>query len=620
MLAECAESDPPDYFRFQSWFAEQSTSAGVSPETILSPRALPSSGGLISELLTRAVALRARLRASSSEVDAGTFKRYKLLHSVLAKRGREFVAALDGPLPADFDYTTASSAQLRVNLFAALERTDTRAISRALGAIEQRGTDHDPGELSYLAALSSLYLGDFADAVRHASKVPVGSPDLPRARHVSLMARAKAGDATGLMESLDEFDHSKLSLAQMMLLWLLIARLEAVPDADLERLDELCRAREVLDPTQDPGQGELVEEIAQSTADLTQQLQELRLSLSAAEDQRPLTDALFSHLMNDPALRALARALAPFVSIEELVNLIAAGDSAWPLLAPLFTTVANPPPSTFLVACECMSRMEAYEQLVGSFEPIHAQLEKALPEKILFLERLAFEAHLHLGDELSARRVADRMRARGVSAPETPLSTSWILQADPMALLALESAEFELQAAIAANRRWRDAGMNSLGYFRVLERVLSHQLVTPALRTVSPDFLKASVAALDEKRGKEWEPLLKAIGGVLSGKQPGLELGPMEVLLGRVRRLGDAADKQLREVLRLGIIGKLTASGVDALDKGEFAKLIAQDVRDQFRNAPAHGRFVAISEVHRCRAHVSSALTQLAVWLVRPAS
>src|SRR5262249_15284021 len=86
-------------------------------------------------------------------------------------------------------------------------------------------------------------------------------------------------------------------------------------------------------------------------------------------------------------------------------------------------------------------------------------------------------------------------------------------QPSPMGRLALNSANHHLSQAELAAASWKDAGMISLGFFRILELEFNERLIFPMMKTVDfktleDEYEKLTVSVerqIDKKASEFWQ-------------------------------------------------------------------------------------------------------------------
>jgi hypothetical protein len=205
--------------------------------------------------------------------------------------------------------------------------------------------------------------------------------------------------------------------------------------------------------------------------------------------------------------------------------------------------------------------------------------------------------------------------ARQLKAAETVAEESMLeRQLSPMGRLALRSANWDLAWAEEDSNLWRDAGMISLGFFRILELEFNERLILP-MRTLDMDAFERQLGDLEvghpqkSKAVEFWKkmkpPLLRA-----KNQRKGLELGALELLLRKVAQVDDV-DRDLKAMLHSGLSAYLSAEGVEALRSRRLARLVDDSARERFRNPPAHSRYVDLATAKDCKRYVDATLNQL---------
>jgi hypothetical protein len=192
----------------------------------------------------------------------------------------------------------------------------------------------------------------------------------------------------------------------------------------------------------------------------------------------------------------------------------------------------------------------------------------------------------------------------------------------PMARLALRSANWDLAQATKDSMPWKDAGMISLGFFRIIELELNERLIIPALQHLDMRQLEATLHDLKTgEPGKSvkdaigvWERLLPQLRRAKE-EQRGLELGALEMLLGKTAKL-TGPDVRLKSAIQTEILKRLSADGVEAFQSGKLARLIDSEAREKFRNPPAHSRYLALPVARECKHYVDNILEQIIAFTV----
>lgn len=189
----------------------------------------------------------------------------------------------------------------------------------------------------------------------------------------------------------------------------------------------------------------------------------------------------------------------------------------------------------------------------------------------------------------------------------------------------------------SAEQGWKDCGMISLSFFRVLEVELRDHIFVKAFgsaenRNVIDDFcskLKPYVLAIDLKSqtGEDVSEERKMIRAKCGSKNKfdfprtvealrkpqNMELGPMWYAL---RFLEDKCrvEKEwqpYQQALRQMVYDVLSEDGIEAIQDGTIEKAISEKLREEYRNPPAHARYLPFSKACECRDHVNETLLKL---------
>jgi hypothetical protein len=187
----------------------------------------------------------------------------------------------------------------------------------------------------------------------------------------------------------------------------------------------------------------------------------------------------------------------------------------------------------------------------------------------------------------------------------------------------------DLRTAVGKSEEKRslgDAGMISLGFFRILELEFNERLILPMMQAFDMDAFEQELDALKggERHGATkkaiefWEKMIGQLRQAKRGRK-GLELGALELLLQKVSA-ATGVDSSLKASLHSRLCQYLSPAGIDAFKSGELAKLLSRSVRDKFRNPPAHSRYVGIATARECKSLIDSALGDLIAYTLDEAS
>ena len=187
----------------------------------------------------------------------------------------------------------------------------------------------------------------------------------------------------------------------------------------------------------------------------------------------------------------------------------------------------------------------------------------------------------------------------------------------PMARVALRSANWDLEQAMTEALLWKDAGMISLGFFRIVELEFNTRLVLPALQKLDTEMLERFLSTLKGGNPSKavrdaalfWDRMLPHLRRAKwDGK--GLDLGALELLFAKVAS-PTGVDVQLKMPIHEELLRLLNSAGVEAFKSRGLAHLIDGTAREKFRNPPAHSRYIGLPIARECKQYVEHVLNRL---------
>lgn len=190
------------------------------------------------------------------------------------------------------------------------------------------------------------------------------------------------------------------------------------------------------------------------------------------------------------------------------------------------------------------------------------------------------------------------------------------------------SAESSYRAARDSDYGWKDAGMLSLGFFRLLEVELRQRLLVDVFGKKDP-VVRQWLQEVEERKkdpdgsrfgmvtvGKEKFELSRTL---IALKQPEkLTMEQMEFCFYLLSEQAETAPEWAvyRDALRQKLYSVLSDEGIRASKDGSIARAICQQKRQEFRNPPAHARYLPIEKAGECRDYVNQTiLTLCGKWL-----
>jgi hypothetical protein len=627
----------PDYAGFCSWITRREALIAGVPLPLHATEA--SHGGFAFELVEAAKSGGVnvtRERATPDPIQFGQWdgkqsrtkrlNKSKLLLFYLkdaAPRWRELLAALAKPdEPADSLPRSASQSEHRVAFFDAIAKGDEHTAFKLVGRLREE--EHDFGEVAFLEATASFHADKFKDAIKQSREVPREAIDWPRAFMLRLESYAYLGDFPAIEAELRAFPEFVFPECFILYVCQITVENSANPEESLERAKRMLEGSIGAQPgpgifqTWNQHSCQLAVRLFEKVRDAW--LMEAALEQTAGEGvphserlQSPSVQRLQCALALDGDLTSRLAGVGPEGAYTEIVNRLLNYGS--PGRKDFFQALATQwrigDRSVFLAnALESIDNLSADSSREARQAMIWAYQEAKLSSRHAEAEGLRWKL-------LEIPLMADRLREieEETSAEQLERALS------PMARLGLRSANWDLAQATQEDLGWKDAGMISLGFFRIIELEFNEQLIFPMVRDLEIADLDSSLHALRAsqvnraaKEIKVWERMLPQL---LRAKEEhkGLELGALEMLLKKVASLS-GPDLMLKSPIRAQLLRLLTPIGVDAFASGTLARLIDSRAIEKFRNPPAHSRYVSLTVARECKQYVEDALAQLIAFTI----
>jgi hypothetical protein len=647
-LDEYTRSGTPDIVGFKGWLSDWFSSTTTHRDDIFLRHA---SGGLGSNpdkftplynVFEKYRKLFENLEHESEtpkRVEKSTvFSKRKLLLSGVGERLQDAfecfrVRESGAEIRLDEGLSNCSQAELRFRLSEALDTDQERIAFKLLGKL--REGDHHRDELLYLEAMSYFRLGDFETSLKYAAQVGVGSIDYVSAQGILLETQAFLGNVEDLARGLSNPDAPPISKLFRHYLTIVVVSNSDDPIAtvdhiantvpiptDINRNDPVfavfnryvCRLgseyvdilnvrgsftgeeRQLGSESKGPSRDKTDPELNSSKLDFSDEylrsleLRECQIYLALAIDVGLILDILSKsdesrhHALIDRALNFAPHPThrdfffsfmiqykhsSPGVFVENITSNLSSilsypGESKWDLL------------------------QLALDEAVILDEPCTVQLTEALSQWPQFGDRTEFvKEHSRTG-------------------------WSFLTALTPMGKSSYTSAEWMLSRAETEGLLHYDAGMISLGFFRILEIELNmrlfYQLKTkPFLAEFREELRVFYDSGPSNRYTKFWNRNADKLVKHAVEDDHSLDLGSIEVILSKLKNL-EGPDASLKTLLFDTVTSSVPEGGKHALRDGTVLSFIDAKHRETFRNPPAHARFLPISVAKNCKNHVDKAL------------
>ncbi len=584
------------------------------------------------------------------------FSRYKLILSTYedTQRLMEFFDAIGQEIPPDEDILSfqnkPSDMELILRLEYALNKELEEESHRLMGMLQIQNQNLHPGEFEYFSAMSYMKGNHWDKALREISKIPPDTPEYKKSLGMTAEILARKGDPDAFLRFLNGLgEYIKLE-GEAMLCYIQTLILNMHMDA--RRFAEMNSPRKYRKQLYGPA-------LIGIEKWLMERYQE-GICISA----------------DSPVCGYFQRNL--FTAVEEVYQFYCFGAERAAYDDESIETFLFPGKTLKGMILLWMTQPACFEDLIGMLEnPSLEQVESFVLDYFDFsppedgqridLERLEIfsEAYLmFLGDAafvdyfLKNRKLfrdimpKERFVQLMTTAYLSAVSSELVEQADslhsrltgilhdfdncnrddveyhkilsllsPYSKLLYSSAEWQYREAMEQDYGWKDAGMISLGFFRLLEVELRDGLFVTGFGKNHPQIreLLRMVAAYEENGGekqyysfgREKLDLKTALIKLKEPKKMTLEQMECALILLSERcsvpeqwRDGVAA---LREIL----YSVLSEQGKAAARNNEIANLIREEKRIEYRNPPAHARYLSIEKAGECRGYVNEKLRLL---------
>ena len=610
----------PNYLGFQEW---------VRPRFESATPALPfdqASGATLLPELFAAFATRVKwMEVPAGELDAEGYSKLaelKLLISVLHELRPGWdpfeiarIADIDPETLTNEQIATLRPGTLRFLFLDAVQRSDNHRAVKLLGLLQAHRDTHDPGELSYLESLYWWKSGDWAQTISYAEQVPAGCPDASNALRLMLEAYAHLADQQGFLRILRERAEDAKTLGAPVFALCCLRFASALPptqDFDYELYAAFSSRSLELDPT-DAGSVEYWVAYGQHALEFLEYRQATQAYTShgartdPAGPQAKLTEgeaeSTLEHLAAEhPRLCQLLKVLGLDAGFPEASE----GDDFTRFIVSRVWRIpvgTIPKFEQYETVLRAQFAAKHYDRVVKNARNIAPGLRNnSHPNKVALLQ-LIHQASVIAGDTEMEQEVTtwlaeqpgwvelleeSRRKIERALLVETMTPVARALYLD--GVVALEYTEKNGQ-------EWRDAGMLSLGLFRILEVELNQRLVKPVIDdsrflTVLPSSRHEIVQSL--RKFREYT-------------NDGLMLGQLLELLRQLRAATETSGDMYADWRPL-FLERLTETGQRSFADGTLAATISDEARQRFRNPPAHTRYLPLTAARECKIHVDRAL------------
>jgi hypothetical protein len=302
---------------------------------------------------------------------------------------------------------------------------------------------------------------------------------------------------------------------------------------------------------------------------------------------------------------------------------LAGGPNAAPSLSTLVLLSLSPSINegdreALRILFQSLYRLGAYNEFMTQFKAIWS--EPMCDENWLDLLGLGYQVAIILKHPLAdqLRGAINALDARDIQASAEEEARRHLVAArlTPMGREAYRVACLALDAAASQDMLWRDAGLLSLGFFRIIEIEFNERFIRPVANSIALPQLEALIAAAPIDSKRPWRDALKSLKHIISNPSERLMLGHLRKMCDAFAHPPPEIDANLRAFIQSAFETQLTPAGRTAFSSQELVDTISLDRVNSYRNPPAHGRFVGMSEAKTCQRLVDKSLNSYFSWFV----
>lgn len=189
---------------------------------------------------------------------------------------------------------------------------------------------------------------------------------------------------------------------------------------------------------------------------------------------------------------------------------------------------------------------------------------------------------------------------------------------------AYQAAEWQFQKSQEEDYGWKDAGMISLAFFRILEMILNSWLIEPLASNRAKELKRLfndHKKTIDNKEAKsayhfKWNTNLNTLLRIHNDPESeGMMLGPIEYLFKNIGSEKDSEDP-VAQAITAYFTTRLNPEGIQqVLQAYAMEDIISQSVRDKYRNPPAHCKYLPYETAAEARDYTNKSIERIYGWL-----
>ncbi len=567
----------------------------------------------------------------------GLFHHNELGEFILQK----FISSLEKVAPENIDEgleELTDARSIKDRFFCALKDGQKIEVGKLLGLLLAHKSELDSGEYEYLEAVVRHRDGDYDGALRYVNKLSPNDTDYSAAISLKLECYADRGDGEAFVQCLEEQFGNGANRSTISVYYLdyLIANLFlnlpighsllVSDDEENELMKRLSNAasRDIYTEEDDWG---LIGQARRLVAKCVEEL-----FLICEQDQ--LSESLYSDFdstsrteQRKKMLLLACKTLLPenvLSYLDDVINNTEHSDSSKDavikyILQSLIDQMPRIDPENDWMNCSCafmflyrLSCMEPFvESVIDNIEFFEKQRER--PDAAIILQMAYLEA-------LNINRQNDdltRLVESYCPVSETTVKSSKIKsKLSPHGLKAYEFALWQFEKSCEEeDYGWKDAGLISLGFFRILEVEINERIIKPLVEAIDVTTLlnefnnyyrQLSGQQVKNTYRNNWKTNLSLLQAAKANdpNYHGFELGKLNYLFKMVTTHYDSADPVATHL-------KTELNNICDFVAADIATIICQSNREKFRNPPAHTKYLPYKVAVECKDFVETALLDI---------
>ena len=584
------------------------------------------------------------INCKQSSSDLLNFRMLRLLTSVLSGNVAFVVESIINEIDSenltylDDDLDKLSDLALVDRFFFALRKRKESVYYQILGRLHKL----EPGESDYLQAIAHFYEHDYDAAIRFAMRVREGYTRYSSA--VSLLLECYAGQGN-LVKLVDCISNNKTLKYQYLQLEYL--RQETILNSDCNRIEWFDARVKALNQLADY----INQRVATGIFDETYYFKLVKNSVGCiVKIYESYYDAFYhastgnlkvaTDIKNYMALLSIS-SIPRFYSITSLLgkineNVTTISDewlqnfrqtalciivqiTGLNLKIPIIN-MKNHPLDLWMLGLESIYNLGLFarftDKIDRNLDVLIVLYKQVKDERIADLILRAYVEESIRGNlnEKIKTFVATKLkdRAEGLSLEQKRVSR----RLSKNGQIALEAAEAIFQSSKKIDWGWKDAGMISLAYLRIVEVEINQRLVLPVVDMLGFGQIEReykSVRKLLAGEKAKWGGIISSLGKIMNNQSDlaGLMLYELQnffINIGSGITAGDRLAQDIRNS-----ISKLLSDGanIDAFISVIEKDVVSEDIRKKYRNPPAHGEYVNYQTACDCREYFYQVMQKL---------